>query len=122
MKTVVITLDERITDVFEQNEIGICSIYEHYKHDGNYITELEWFSPASEDIIISFWYDGTEEDFVKQFEEYAAGFDPDEHAEMWVEHRGEGGCPNSIRELINDADAIDTFLNAVACELAAAIE
>lgn len=42
----------------------------------------------------------------EQVREYAYDFDPDEHAEMWVESRGKRGVPDSIRTLIDDADAI----------------
>lgn len=52
--------------------------------------------------------------FIKEVEEYANGFDADEHAEMWIESRGKGGCPSSIRELINDADAIQEMLDELA--------
>lgn len=109
-------LNKKIVDVLEQNEIGLCSID---KHDGEYDTELEWYSPAGEDFIITFYFDGTPGDFVNQFREYACDFDPDEHAESWVEFRGEGGCPSSIRELIEDADAIKEFLMTVRLELGA---
>ena len=37
---------------------------------------------------------------------------------MWVEHRGENGVPNSIRELIDDADAIQGMLDELVTELA----
>ena len=42
----------------------------------------------------------------EQVREYAYDFDPEEHAEMWVESRGKRGVPDSIRTLIDDADAI----------------
>ena len=46
--------------------------------------------------------------------EYAAEFDADEHAEMWVDKRGQNGVPNSIRALIDDADAIQEMLDELA--------
>ena len=67
--------------------------------------EFEKYSPAGEDFIFSIT--GNDEARVaEQVREYAYDFDPDEHAEMWVESRGEKGVPDSIRTLIDDADAI----------------
>lgn len=71
--------------------------------------EFEKYSPAGEDF--SFSIAGSEEtDVVKQVREYAYEFDPDEHAEMWAESRGKRGVPDSIRTLIDDADAIKEML------------
>ena len=58
-------------------------------------------------LIISLIYDGTEEDFIRQFERYAEDFDAEEHAEMYINMRGKRGVPNcTIRELLNDAEEI----------------
>ena len=76
--------------------------------------EFEKYSPAGEDFI--FYVTGP--DFVRDIKEYAANFDADEHAEMWIESRGTRGVPSSIRELIDDADAIQEMLN----ELSHALE
>ena len=71
--------------------------------------EFEKYSPAGEDF--SFSIAGSEEtDVVKQVRECAYEFDPDEHAEMWAESRGKRGVPDSIRTLIDDADAIKEML------------
>ena len=50
--------------------------------------ELQQESPAGEDFV--FGVDTA--DFLKEVIEYADDFDIDEHVELWVEHRGEGGC------------------------------
>ena len=71
----------------------------------NCCIEFEKYSPAGEDFI--FTITGNDEARVaEQVREYAYDFDPDEHAEMWVESRGKRGVPDSIRTLIDDADAI----------------
>ena len=54
--------------------------------------------------------------------EYAYDFDPDEHAEMWVESRGKRGVPDSIRTFVDDADAIKEMLFELAQELRKAEE
>lgn len=84
--------------------------------DGCGNIELEKYSPAGEDFIIAVG----EENFVDNVKAYAASFDPDEHAEMWIADRGKGGVPSSIREILEDAQAIDDMLRELSCALFAA--
>ena len=49
---------------------------------------------------------------------YAAYFDVDEHVELWVNGRGKNGVPSRIRELVEDAEAIDKMLQELAAALA----
>lgn len=56
--------------------------------------------------------------FPDSVREYANDFDPDEHAEMWIEGRGRNGVPESVKELIEDAYAIKQMIY----ELADALE
>lgn len=72
--------------------------------------ELENWSPAGEDLNVSLY----EKDVIREMREYANDFDPDEHAEMWIEVRGKRGVPNSIRTLIDDADEIEKMLETLA--------
>lgn len=72
--------------------------------------ELQQKSPAGEDFV---FYTDTA-DFPKGVIEYARCFDPDEHVELWVKHRGEGGCPGTIRELVDDAEDIKKMLQELA--------
>ena len=68
-------------------------------------------SPAGEDF--SFYVGGG--DIVKDIYEYYEGFDPDEHAKMWIEAQGRvEGVPSSIRTLIDDAEDIDEMLKELA--------
>jgi len=73
----------------------------------NYI-ELEKYSPAGEDfsMIIDFDMDNPVVSFMENLKEYSEDFDVDEHVEMWIPERGKGGCPGSISELVEDAEAI----------------
>ena len=111
-------LHDSILDVLEENDFSVCSMDEQ---NGKTVAELEWYSPAGEDVIITVWFNGTNSGFVDGFTNYAADFDPDEHAEMWVESRGKNGVPSSIRELINDADAINEMLESMAIKLNALV-
>lgn len=73
-------------------------------------------SPAGEDFNFSVGADR----FVQEVEEYADYFNVDEHVEMWIEARRNGvqGVPASIRELLEDAEAIDKMLQELAAALA----
>ena len=69
--------------------------------------ELSQYSPAGED----FSFTADKKHFARSIEEYAYDFDPDEHAEMWVRNMYTvKGVPQSIRVLIDDADAISEML------------
>ena len=76
---------------------------------------FEAFSPDGENIVIELTID--EEDakmnaddifncIVFDVDKHANEYDADEHAELWIEGRGKNGVPNSIREILDDADAI----------------
>lgn len=76
--------------------------------------ELEKYSPGGEDFI--FDIDG--KDIAQEVAEYTRDFDVDEHVELWVGGRGKRGVPDTVRELVDDADAIKKML----VELAEALE
>lgn len=95
-------LEQKYIDILEQNDWGISS----YTDDGR--VELETYSPAGENFLMCVEV----ENFPESVREYANDFDADEHTEMWIEARGRvAGVPNSIRELIEDAEAIKEMLN-----------
>lgn len=101
---------EKIKEVLEDEfgeQLNICSVE---FQNGRYYAEMEFYSDAGEDFIFTVWFDGTWGDFVDNFRQYVIDFDPDEHAEMWVNSRGKDGVPNSIRTLIDDADSILEYL------------
>ena len=111
-------LSEKIIEVLEAHDISLCGeISERTYNNDGYDVELETYSPEGEDVIIPLIYDGTEEDFIRQFERYAEGFDAEEHAEMWIEGRGKNGVPDSIKDLLEDAEWQKEMLLEVAKEL-----
>ena len=101
-------LDQRYIDVLKRLEWRICGY-----DDGS--VEIENFSPAGEDLIIS----AGVKNFAKEIKERYENFDPDEHIEMWIEARraGRSGIPPA-RELARDADKIDKMLEELANALA----
>ena len=111
-------LSEKIIEVLEAHDISLCGeISERTYNNDGYDVELETYSPEGEDVIIPLIYDGTEEDFIRQFERYADGFDAEEHAEMWIEGRGKNGVPDSIKDLLEDAEWQKEMLLEVAKDL-----
>lgn len=72
--------------------------------------ELEQYSPAGEDFV--FYSDL--DDFPDSAIQYARDFDVDAHVEENIPIRGQGGCPSSIIELVDDARAIRDMLNDLA--------
>lgn len=77
--------------------------------------EIGQYSPAGEDfsMIIDFNKENPVKSFLKNLEEYAEDFDVDEHVELWLPSRGEGGCPSSISELLEDAKEIKNMIEAL---------
>lgn len=107
-------LSKRTMEIFEKNDIYLC---DRDEQDGEFCREIEFYSDAGEDVIEIVWYDGTDEGFINGFRTMTDDFDTDEHAEMWVESRGKNGVPNSIKELLEDAEGIKSTLEKVADEL-----
>ena len=111
-------LSKKIIEVLEAHDISLCGeISERTYNNDGYDVELETYSPEGEDVIISFIYDGTEEDFIKQFESYAEDFDAEEHAETYINMRGKNGVPESIKNLLEDAEWQKEMLLEVAKDL-----
>lgn len=104
-------LPKKVMDVLEACGWKLNSIE---KQNGEYCAEIENWSPAGEDLPETIWYNGTGKGFVEAVQEWASDYDADEHAEMWVESRGKRGVPNSIRALVNDADAIGDMFDDLA--------
>ena len=70
-----------------------------------------WTDTAGQDIPVELDYDGTPEDFIQKFVEYADNYDVDEEVELYVNMRGKNGVPNTVRELLDDCqEAKDTLM------------
>lgn len=112
---------EKIKEILNEETSSLSNkgfnVYDVNIHDGKYIAGCEFDSDAGEDFCFDIWFDGTWSDFVKNFLEYCENYDPDAHAEQYVNMRGKNGIPSTIRELINDADSIGEYLSNWASEL-----
>lgn len=84
--------------------------------------EFEKYSPAGEDFVFTI-VGNAENEVAEKVREYANDFDTDEHAAMWVDARRKiSGVPQSVRTLIDDADAIKEMLFELEEELRKAEE
>lgn len=108
----MLKLSKIIKKVLENYDFSIRGeITEWCNEKGKYDIELETCSPEGEDVVVSLIYDGTDEGFIAAFIEYANYFDAEEHAEMWIKSRGKNGVPESIKDLLEDAEwQKNTFL------------
>lgn len=61
--------------------------------------------------MFTVWFDGSASDFIDKVRDYAEDYDADDHAAELIEFRGQNGVPNSIRAIIDDAEAIGDMLN-----------
>ena len=112
-------LSKKVLDVLERNGWELCGVE---KQDWEYYAEIEKYSPAGEDYVFAVWFDGLSADFIEKVCEYAEDYDADDHAAGLVEYRGQGGVPTSIREIIDDAEAIGTMLETLSAELAKIVD
>lgn len=106
---------ERIINTL--NNIGI-----YHKIEGNNALVEFWTDTAGQDIPTEIEFDGTPEDFVKQFTEASDNYDVDEEVELYVNMRGQNGVPNTIRELLDDCEEAKQTLTEIAEALQKAIK
>lgn len=108
----MITFEDIEAKIKEETDWLIVS---HDENEKGLVTwELENFSPAGEDLVLSI--EGiTSEDMISDIVDFANNFDPDEHIERWIEARriGVKGVP-STQVLVEDANAIGEMLQRLA--------
>ena len=109
-------LSERTIEILENNDM---TVFDRHEQNGEFTREIEFYSPEGEDVCECIFYDGTDESFIKAFRNNAENFDADGHAETYIEFRGKRGVPESVRDLITDAEWIKDTLLSVADELEA---
>lgn len=80
-----------------------------------------WTDTAGQDIPTEIDFDGTAEDFVKEFCEAAENYDVDEEVELYVNMRGRDGVPNTVRELLDDCQEAKDKLMEIAEKLKEAL-
>lgn len=94
-------LNDKTIAILEEHGFHIESLNEQ---DGEFYAELEQYTPAGEDWIVTIWFSGTDSSFADAFAEYASDFDVDEAVEIWIPNRGKNGVPASVSTLLEDAE------------------
>lgn len=111
---------ERIEKVL--NEMGINYDYHKDENSDNYYGIVEfWTDTAGQDIPTEFDFDGTAEDFVKEFTESIENYDVDEEMKVYLPMLGKNGCPDSSETLLEDIKEAKHTLMEIASKLNAAI-
>ena len=82
---------------------------------GEKCVEFSKYSPAGEDFSFEVWYTHVSE-IPEKVMEYYEEFDPEYHASLWADSAGRNGVPR-LRELIEDADAIEEMIRELAIAL-----
>lgn len=88
--------------------VAICENLGWQVNDCGEYFEIAQPSPMGED----FFFTVEVENIVQNIRDYASNFDPEEHATMWFEIENERW--RGLRNLLNDADAIQDMLNELA--------
>lgn len=83
----------------------------------SYCANLNQSTPEGEDWWIIIIFDGTDSTFINEVRDTAYYFNVDEEVEVFISRRGEGGCPNSISALVDDARWKEKKLSDLAREL-----
>lgn len=99
-------ISQKILDALDDNNWNL-----YIDTEDNFI-ELEWYSPAGEDFLLSFDVKD-DDDFLSQLYDAYINFDTEQHA---VENYGMRGAPG-LRVLLDDADAIEDEIKQLWCAL-----
>lgn len=100
---------ERIYNVFDEMDVRI--------NDMNGVTVEFWTDTAGQDIVVEFDYDGTPEDFIREFNDKADAYDVDEEVALYINSLGKRGVPSTARELVKDCEEAKETLMEIADRL-----
>lgn len=99
-------ISQKILDALADND------WKPYIDTDDNSIELEWYSPAGEDFMLSFNVKD-DDDFLSQLFDAYMNFDTERHA---VENYSMRGAP-SLRVLLDDAETIEGEIQRLWCEL-----
>lgn len=100
---------------FDDNRICIdCSFWSNLGEDVGCLFDIR-----TSDVLDS---QNFAKEFCKEVKSYADDFDPEEHAKLWIEHRGENGVPDRIQDSLDDAYEIKEKLTDMSKDLDKAYE
>ena len=110
---------ERIEKVLDTLNIPNYDWYKQVFSDDYYGIVEFWTNTAGQDISVEIDFDGTAEDFVKEFVKYVENYD--EEVELYVENRGIRGVPNTVMEIVADCQEAKDTLMEIADRLQVAV-
>ena len=90
----------------------IESLYWNITDEGETLF-LSQYSPLGED----FGFSVDKDNIIQEIKNYAYSFDYEEHASLYIDMRGTRGVPNSIQDLLDDAQDIKNMLLELANNL-----
>lgn len=117
-------LPQEAVDVLDRHNIS----HPVYEQNGEYYTELEWYSMHDGNQVFTVWFKFNPEDgedakqnalyhFQKSLNGIYEGFDVDEYVKMWLEAKETRQCPLSARQLVEDGEDVDKTLEAISDEI-----
>ena len=116
-------LEKRVEEALAESDFTFT-----VEDDGpNHYVLFRASSPAGEDVCLEeTWSKAdfpelTMADLVVFVENEANHYNADEHAELWIETRGSNGVPSTIRDLLDDAEAIGEMIEDLARMLRGAL-
>ncbi len=81
-----------------------------------------WTDKSGQDIPVEFEYDGTAEDFVEKFNNFAESYDVDAEVELYANMRGQNGVPSTVREILDSCEEAKKTLMEISDALAVIME
>ena len=103
---------ERIKKTLEK--LGYGYDIEEQKNGTWYGLVEFWTNTAGQDIPTEIEFDGTAEDFVKQFCQSAENYDVDEEVSVYVSQLGKRGVPDTVGKLLDDCQEAKGTLMRIA--------
>lgn len=104
-------LDEKLLNYLDEHDVKIVGEFDDGAEFSEYekSIDLEFYSDAGEDFVFTVSYTD-DKSFVENFATYTENFDVEDHAELWIDNRGKNGCPETLKELLEDARGIREYL------------
>lgn len=110
----MVKLSNKTIEIVENNGFYLSEITEQ---GGDFYVEMNQGTPEGEDWWETIWFDGTDESFAEKVKDRANNFDIDEEVEIWIQGRGKNGVPDSIKDLVEDAEWKQEKLEALSNDL-----
>lgn len=107
----------RLMEVLDKHEMTMYTS----QQGKELVSEIEFYSDLGEDFIMSIFWDGTQKGFAEAIASYSEGFDPYEHACVYIgmsrNDRERMQVPDSNAALMKDALKIKKKIQAFSKEL-----